>query len=116
MLRGILALVLFAGFAGLTAGQDKKDEAKPKADPEGTPLELSVTGKTTKYTLDTGGMPAADYKKMVEDAAKAKGRYHDWRGQKRRPSGRGGAVGRATNHCRGPRRRPGSSPPTRSRW
>jgi len=71
MLRGILSLALAAGFASFTAAQDKKED-KPKAEPEGTPLELTVTGRTTKYTLDTGGMSAADYKKMVEDAAKGK--------------------------------------------
>lgn len=74
MVRGILSVALAVVFGGLAAAQDKKADAKPKAEPEGTPLELSVTGKTAKYTLDTGGMSAADYKKVVEDAAKAKGK------------------------------------------
>lgn len=74
MLRRILPVALIFGLAGIAGAQDKKKEdAKPKADPEGTPLELSVGGKTTKYALETGGMSAADYKKSIEDAAKKKG-------------------------------------------
>jgi hypothetical protein len=68
MVRSILSLALVAGFTGSGRGEDK-----PKADPEGTPLELTITGKTAKYTLDTGGMTAAEYKKMIEGAAKGKG-------------------------------------------
>jgi hypothetical protein len=72
MMRWILPLVLFAG-AGLARADDKKPTA-PKPEPEATPLELTITGKTTKYTLDTGGMSAAEYKKNIETAAAAKGR------------------------------------------
>lgn len=72
MTRGILSLVLAVGFGGFAAAEDKKD-AKPKADPAGTPLELAVAGKTTKYALDTGGLSAADYKKKIEGLEKAKG-------------------------------------------
>lgn len=64
----ILSLVLILGFASVSVGEDK-----PKADPESTPLELTISGKTTKFTLETGGMSVADYKKMVEAATKAKG-------------------------------------------
>lgn len=81
MLRSILAtaaifgfscLTCFTGLTGQARSEDKKAE-KPKADPEGTPLELTITGKTTKYTLDTGGLSVADYKKMIEAATKPKG-------------------------------------------
>lgn len=46
---------------------------KPKAEPEGTPLELTITGKVTKFELDTGGLSSEDYKKKIEDAGKGKG-------------------------------------------
>ena len=58
----VAAVVTLAGGAG-SAG-DKKDG--PKADPPGTPLELVLTGKTVKYTLDTGGLAPEEYKKKVE--------------------------------------------------
>ena len=66
MIRWILPLALFAGFA---PADDKKPDA-PKPDPETTPLELRITGKTTKFTLDTGGLSSADYAKQVEAAGK----------------------------------------------
>ena len=72
MSRWILPLVLFAG-AGMARAEDKKPDS-PKPDPETTPLELKITGKATKYTLDTGGQTAAEYKKAIEAAAAAKGR------------------------------------------
>jgi hypothetical protein len=71
MIRWILPLALFA-VAGFAPAEDKKPDA-PKPDPETTPLELRITGKTTKFTLDTGGLSSADYKKQVEAAAAAKG-------------------------------------------
>lgn len=71
--RSILAVVTVLGFAGFGATEDKKPE-KPKTVPEGTPLEVTITGKTTKTTLDTGGLSAAEYKQKIEDAVKAKGR------------------------------------------
>lgn len=70
----VLTVVLAATLGAAALAQDKKDAARPKADPEGTPLELTVTGKTTKYTLDTGGLSGAEYKKKVEEAVKAGGR------------------------------------------
>ncbi len=71
MLRSILSFVMIFGFAGFAPSEDKKAD-KPKADPEGTPLELTITGKTTKYTLDTGALSLAEYKKQIE-AATGKG-------------------------------------------
>jgi hypothetical protein len=71
MPRGILTIVAIFGLVGLAAADEKKAD-KPKAEPEGTPLELSITGKATKYTLDTGGLSHADYKKKIEDATKKK--------------------------------------------
>ena len=70
----ILSVVLILGFSGSAFGEDKKKEDKPKSDPAGIPLELTITAKTTKYTLDTGGLSEAEYKKQIEDAAKAKGK------------------------------------------
>jgi hypothetical protein len=72
MTRWILPLVLIFGFANLGFSEDKKAD-KPKSDPPGLPLELKITGKT-KYTLDLGGMSAADFKKAVAAAGKGKGR------------------------------------------
>ncbi len=70
MIRAILPTALFALFSfTLVSAQDKKD--KPKADPKGTPLELSITGKKTKYTLDLGGLTAEEFKKKVDEAVKA---------------------------------------------
>lgn len=61
----IVSLAAMVGFAGLGASEDKKLE-RPKSDPESTPLEITITGKVTKYTLDTGGLSSADYKKQLE--------------------------------------------------
>ena len=71
---GILTMALVATAVGAALADDKKDAPKPQADPEGTPLELTITGKTTKATLDTGGLSGADYKKKIEDAVKAGGK------------------------------------------
>jgi len=70
MIRSILPVAVIVGFAAFSASDDKKPE-KPKADPEGTPLELTITGKA-KYTLDTGGLSIADFKKKI-DATTGKG-------------------------------------------
>ncbi|MCE9567542.1 MAG: hypothetical protein K8U57_36545 [Planctomycetes bacterium] len=70
----ILSFALIIGFAGVSFGEDQKKETKAGADPKTAPLELTITGKTTKYTLDTGGLSIADYKKAIETAAKGKGR------------------------------------------
>jgi hypothetical protein len=67
--RRVLPLGLVFGLAGLAGGQEKKD--KPKADPEGTPLELAVTGKVTTYELDPA-KSGAEFKKLLEDGVKAK--------------------------------------------
>src|SRR5690242_10708515 len=71
MPRWILTIRAVFGLVGLSARDDKRTD-KTKAEPEGTPLELSITGKTTKYTLDTGGLSQADYQKKVEDTTKKK--------------------------------------------
>jgi hypothetical protein len=72
MLRSILSIALILAFAELAPSEDKKPEAPP-ANPKGAPLELTISGKTTKYTLDTGGLSAADYKKAIEAAVGKKG-------------------------------------------
>jgi len=72
MFRGILSFAVILGFAALAPSEDKK-EAKPKADPEGTPLEISIVSKTTKYTLDTGGLSTEEYAKKIADSAKPNG-------------------------------------------
>jgi hypothetical protein len=46
------------------------DATGPKADPMGTPLELSITGEKT-YTLDTDGKTPAEYRKGIENALAA---------------------------------------------
>lgn len=58
-----LAALLFLSAAGFA--EDKKAD-KPKAEPETTPLEITITGKTAKYTLDTGGLSSEEYKKKLE--------------------------------------------------
>lgn len=68
MSRWILPLALTA-VAGLSLAEDKPAE-RPKPEPDTTPLELTITGKTTKYTLETGGQSSADYAKQVEEAGK----------------------------------------------
>jgi hypothetical protein len=68
MVQTILFFALVLNPAGFRA--DEKPADKPKAEPEGTPLELSITGKTTTYTLDTGGLAADDYRKKAENEAK----------------------------------------------
>jgi hypothetical protein len=66
MLRTILTTALFALAPTFTFADEK-----PKADPAATPLEITITGKTTKYTLDLGGLTADEFKKQVDAAAKA---------------------------------------------
>ena len=67
MKRWILPLALFAA-AGLARAEDKKPDA-PKPDPEATPLELKLTGKTTKFPAPAD---ADALKKQVQAAQKAK--------------------------------------------
>lgn len=40
---------------------------KPSAEPKGTPVELSITGKL-KYPLDLGGKTSEQFKKLIEAA------------------------------------------------
>lgn len=69
-IRGFVAILFLSA---CSASAEDKPADKAKADPEGTPLELSITGKTVKYSLDTGGLSPAEFKTKIEDAAKAKG-------------------------------------------
>ena len=66
MLRYVVSLAVALAAAGSLPADDKVPDP-PKADPKDTPLELTVTGKTTRYTLDTGGLSGADYKKKVSN-------------------------------------------------
>jgi len=68
MSHRILSIAFIFATMGIAVGADDK-VVRPKPDPAATPLELTITGKTTKYTLDTGGLSAADYKKKIEAAA-----------------------------------------------
>jgi hypothetical protein len=68
MMQTILAFACVLIPAGFRA--DEKPADKPKAEPAGTPLELTITGKTTKYTLDTGGLAVEEYRKRAENEAK----------------------------------------------
>lgn len=61
-----LGLCILSVVATVAAASDPHAD-KPSADPKGTPLELSVAGKTT-YTLDLGGLTLEQYKKRIEDA------------------------------------------------
>lgn len=47
---------------------------KPKADPDGTPLELAITGKVVKFELDLGGLTSEQYKTKLEGLGKNGGR------------------------------------------
>jgi hypothetical protein len=68
----VLVVATVGTIGAVAPAQDKKDAGnKPKADPAGTPLQLTITGKMTKYALDTGGLSGAEYKKKIEDAVKA---------------------------------------------
>jgi hypothetical protein len=68
MLQTILTFALCFTAAAVRA-EDKKPD-KPRAEPEATPLALTITGKATTYTLDTGGLSAEDYRKKLADEAK----------------------------------------------
>lgn len=69
----ILGLLLL--LTGAAAADDKTE--KPTADPEGTPLEVTVTGKKTTYTLDRGGRTAAEYVEKLSAAGKGGGKVPD---------------------------------------
>lgn len=68
MMRTILTFALCFTAAAVRADDKRPD--KPLAEPEGTPLELTITGKETTYTLDTGGLSAEDYRKKLADEAR----------------------------------------------
>ena len=74
MLRTIRVLTMmltaFLGAAAFARPDDKPAE-KPKADPPGTPLEITLTGKKTTFTLDTGGLSVVDYQKKLADIVKS---------------------------------------------
>jgi len=74
MFGRILSVALLVCFAAPGVGEDKKPADQPKTDPAGVPLELKITGKTTTFTLDLGGMSVEDYKKAIAAAGKGKGR------------------------------------------
>ncbi|MBA4065080.1 MAG: hypothetical protein C0501_15465 [Isosphaera sp.] len=66
----ILPLALVLGLAGSLPAQEKKEDKK--ADPAAGPLEVTATGKATKYELDPA-KAGAEFKKSLEDMAKKKG-------------------------------------------
>lgn len=71
MLRAILTaapLALLTLGPGAIRAEEKKDP--PRAAPAGTPLELTVTGKQTRYTLDLGGSTKDELKNAIESAGK----------------------------------------------
>jgi hypothetical protein len=70
MTRTIPAVAIFLA-GGLLVADDKKSE-KPRADPEGTPLELAITGKA-KYPHDLiGYATSAEYREAIDAVAKGK--------------------------------------------
>ena len=70
MIRTILAFALGLVPAGISADDKKADQ--PKADPEGTPLELAVTGMA-KYPHDLIGFATpAEYREAIDAVAKGK--------------------------------------------
>lgn len=68
-----LAFSLVLGLTMIAHADDKKPEPG-KAVPETTPLELSIKGETTKYTLDLGGKTAAEFEKLLADVKEGKAR------------------------------------------
>lgn len=66
-IRGLAAVLVLAG----AGPADDKTADGPTAEPKGTPLELTVTGKKTTYTLDRGGLTAAEYAKKLADGKKS---------------------------------------------
>lgn len=71
-LAAVLGLAVMLGSATTAAAADKPEPGK--AIPETTPLELTVKGETTKYTLDLGGMTAEEFKKALDAGKEGKGR------------------------------------------
>jgi len=62
MIRAALATLL--GLAMTATAADKSPEPG-KAIPPTTPLELTIKGETTKYTLDLGGKTPAEFEKLL---------------------------------------------------
>jgi hypothetical protein len=58
-------LCIVAVVAAVAAADDPPRQ--PSAVPKGTPVELSISGKTT-YPLDLGGKTPEQFKKQIEDA------------------------------------------------
>jgi len=70
MRRTILAIAMILAPTVLAA--DDKPADKPKSDPEGTPLELTITGKAN-YPHDLIGFASsAEYKEAIDAVAKGK--------------------------------------------
>lgn len=46
---------------------------KPKVEPKNAPLEIVLTGKVVKYTLDTGGLTSEEYKTKLDAIGKPGG-------------------------------------------
>jgi hypothetical protein len=70
MVRTILTFALCLASTAMNA--DDKKAVKPKVDPEGTPLELSITGKAT-YPHDLIGYATpAEYREAIDVVAKGK--------------------------------------------
>jgi len=68
MKRFIASAILFLVPFALSA---EEKELKPgTVDPATTPLEVTITGKVTKYTLDLTGTTSKDYAKSLEEASK----------------------------------------------
>jgi hypothetical protein len=63
---GLCIVSVVATAAAWTVAADPPAD-KPSAEPKGTPVELSITGKTA-YPLDLGGKTPEQFKKMIEDA------------------------------------------------
>jgi hypothetical protein len=64
-MRSLTCLLVVAGLAAVIAAARADD--RPKADPPTTPLELSISGKST-YTLDTRGLSGTEFRKRITDA------------------------------------------------
>jgi hypothetical protein len=64
-MRNVTRAMVVAGLAAVVAVARADD--RPKADPPATPLELSISGKTT-YTLDTHDLSGAAFRRRIAAA------------------------------------------------
>jgi hypothetical protein len=64
MKSSLLAVAAVFAFGSSATAEDKKEDG---------PVKLVLVAKTDKYKFDGGGKTPAEYKKMLEEAAKAKG-------------------------------------------